>query len=76
MGEELKALVERPTSDPAPQRWRQYISAEQLLDPWGNEYQYLHPGVNGTVDVYSMGADGRLGGDGVNADIGNWNLDS
>lgn len=42
------------------------------LDPWGNPYQYLIPGENGAFDVFSFGADGRSGGDGLNADIGNW----
>ena len=41
-------------------------------DPWGNPYQYLFPGENGSFDVFSYGADGRSGGDGLNADIGNW----
>jgi len=41
-------------------------------DPWGNQYQYLIPGEHGRIDVFSYGADGRLGGDGLNADIGNW----
>ncbi len=42
-------------------------------DPWGNEYQYLSPGINGSYDIYSFGKDGSPGGEGVNADIGNWN---
>ena len=41
-------------------------------DPWGNEYRYLIPGENGVFDVMSLGADGRLGGEGEDADIGNW----
>lgn len=41
-------------------------------DPWGNDYQYLVPGEHGAYDIYSFGADGRLGGEGMNADIGNW----
>ena len=41
-------------------------------DPWGNEYFYLIPGENGVFDVMSLGADGRLGGEGEDADIGNW----
>lgn len=44
-------------------------------DPWGNDYQYLYPGEKMEFDLWSYGADGQLGGDGVNADIGNWNLD-
>lgn len=42
-------------------------------DPWGQDYQYLIPGEHGTFDVFSFGADGRLGGEGLNLDIGNWN---
>jgi len=42
-------------------------------DPWGNEYQYIIPGENGEYDLFSMGADGDVGGQGLNADIGNWN---
>ena len=42
-------------------------------DPWGNEYQYIIPGEYGEYDLFSMGADGDVGGEGLNADIGNWN---
>ena len=41
-------------------------------DPWGNIYQYSSPGTHGEIDVYSFGADGKLGGTGLDADIGNW----
>ncbi|MGB3706570.1 type II secretion system major pseudopilin GspG [Castellaniella sp.] len=39
-------------------------------DPWGAPYQYLNPGVRGEVDVFSLGADGKPGGEGVDAEIG------
>ncbi|MGB1582124.1 MAG: type II secretion system protein GspG, partial [Nevskiales bacterium] len=44
---------------------------------WGNPYQYLSPGVKNEtgVDLYTLGADARPGGEGPNADIGNWNLE-
>ena len=42
-------------------------------DPWGQDYQYLIPGEHGSFDVFSFGADGRLGGEGLDLDIGNWN---
>ena len=42
-------------------------------DPWGNDYQYIIPGQNGEYDLFSMGADGDIGGEGINTDIGNWN---
>ena len=41
-------------------------------DPWAKPYQYANPGVKGPIDVYSLGADGVVGGDGLNADIGSW----
>lgn len=41
-------------------------------DPWGRPYRYVMPGQHGPVDVYSLGADGAEGGEGDNADIGNW----
>ena len=44
-------------------------------DPWGNEYQYLNPGVHGQIDIFTLGADKQPGGEGSNADIGNWNLE-
>ncbi len=69
----LMALVERPTRSPAPRNWAEggYI-ARVPTDPWGNDYQYLIPGVHGDYDLFSFGADGRPGGTGVNAVIGNW----
>jgi general secretion pathway protein G len=42
-------------------------------DPWGNSYLYLSPGEHGDFDIFSLGADGAEGGDGVDADVGNWN---
>jgi general secretion pathway protein G len=30
--------------------------------------------VQGEIDVFSYGADGAPGGDGIDADIGSWNL--
>ncbi len=44
-------------------------------DPWGNPYLYLSPGLHGDMDVYTLGADGLQGGSGINADIGNWNVE-
>ena len=67
----LNALVLRPTVAPLPDNWKPYV--ERLpADPWGNPYQYLNPGINGEVDVMSLGADGRSGGEGFDADIGSW----
>lgn len=41
-------------------------------DPWGRDYLYVAPGEKGAFDLYTLGADGREGGEGVDADIGNW----
>lgn len=70
--EGLKALVEK--SDSA-RNWNPdgYLDA-MPEDPWGNPYIYVRPGEKSRhYDLYSLGADGQEGGDGVNADIGNWN---
>lgn len=72
----LEALVSRPSGEPQPRNWNSdgYLGTVPV-DPWGNPYQYLNPGVRGQIDVWSFGADGQPGGEGSNADIGNWNLD-
>jgi len=69
----LKALVERPTSEPIPQNWKMggYLSSVPK-DPWGNAYHYSNPGTRGEIDIISYGADGKPGGTGTDADIGNW----
>lgn len=71
----LKALVQQP-NDPTIRHWKPGGYLERVSkDPWGNEYQYVLPGNHGkTYDLYSLGADGQPGGEGINADIGNWNL--
>ncbi len=69
----LQALVTMPTMAPEPANWKQYLKATPM-DPWGHAYQYLNPGLKGEIDVFSFGADGRPGGEGVDADIGSWQL--
>ncbi len=72
----LEALVKKPSGEPEPRNWKEGGYIDRLpKDPWGNEYQYLNPGVHGPIDIYSLGADGQEGGEGINADIGNWNLE-
>ncbi len=67
----LQALVTKPTASPVPQNWRPYL--EKLpQDPWGQPYKYLNPGLKGEVDVFSLGADGKEGGEGRDADLGSW----
>lgn len=71
----LQALVAQPTTEPQPRNYKQGGYLSRLpVDPWGGNYQFLSPGINGEVDVMSFGADGKAGGEGVNADIGSWSL--
>ncbi|MCC7311020.1 MAG: type II secretion system major pseudopilin GspG [Sulfuritalea sp.] len=71
----LQALVAKPTLSPVPQNWKAGGYLERLPnDPWGHPYLYLSPGRNGEIDVLSLGADGQPGGEGNDADIGNWML--
>jgi general secretion pathway protein G len=71
----LAALVTQPT-DPSIKHWRPGGYLQRVSkDPWGNDYQYANPGTHGKeYDLFSMGADGAPGGEGIDADIGNWNM--
>ena len=66
----LQALVKPPVGA---SNWRKggYLGTLPK-DPWNRDYLYLSPGQKGEVDVWTLGADGKLGGEGINADIGNW----
>jgi general secretion pathway protein G len=71
----LAALVAKPATDPVPPNWKPNGYLEKLRDdPWGRPYQFLNPGLKGEVDVFSLGADGKRGGTGVDADVGSWDL--
>jgi general secretion pathway protein G len=71
----LEALVSKPAGNPEPRNYRDGGYIKRLpQDAWGNEYQYMSPGDNGTVDIFTLGADGQEGGEDINADIGNWNM--
>lgn len=72
----LEALIRRP-ADPSIRNWKDGGYVQKLSkDPWGNDYQYLSPGLRGgAYDLYSLGADGEPGGEGRDADIGNWNIE-
>jgi len=71
----LAALVTQPT-DPSIKHWRPGGYLQRVSkDPWGNDYQYVYPGTHGhEYDLFSYGADGAPGGEGIDADIGNWNI--
>ncbi len=71
----LAALVDKPTSDPVPANYAANGYMDRMpVDPWGQPYQYLEPGVHGEFDVFTYGADGVAGGSGADADIGSWTL--
>jgi general secretion pathway protein G len=71
--EGLEALVTNPGEASAP-NWKAYLPRVPL-DPWDQPYQYVSPGQRGgDFDVFTYGADRQEGGEGINADIGNWDL--
>src|SRR5687768_536681 len=68
----LDALVSKPSGEPDAPNWKGPYLDRVPKDPWNRPYQYLQPGQHGDVDVYSFGSDGRPGGSGEAADVGNW----
>lgn len=68
----LDALVVKPSSQPDTPNWKGPYLDRMPKDPWNHPYLYQHPGQHGEIDVYSLGADGRPGGEGEAADLGNW----
>jgi general secretion pathway protein G len=70
--EGLDALVNKPGNAVG---WNgPYLKKSDVpLDPWNREYQYKYPGERGELDIFSYGQDGQAGGDGEDADVGNWN---
>jgi len=66
----LEALVEEPSS-PEPANWKAGGYVDRLpKDPWNQDYLFLSPGEQGSIDIFSMGPDQTPSDD----DIGNWNL--
>ena len=70
--EGLDALVNKPGNAVG---WNgPYLKKSDVpLDPWNREYHYKYPGERGELDIFSYGQDGQAGGDGEDADVGNWN---
>ena len=71
----LEALRTRPTTPPLPRAWNgPYLKKALSPDPWGNAYIYRSPGEHNpdSYDLSSLGADGRAGGTGNDADITSW----
>ncbi|MCK4503944.1 MAG: type II secretion system major pseudopilin GspG [Desulfuromonadales bacterium] len=72
----LKALVTKPNVGRVPSKYKAGGYIRKIpLDPWGQPYLYLYPGVHGELDLFSYGPDGETGGEGDDADVANWNLD-
>lgn len=74
----LQALVDPPSTGKLPRKWRDggYLESRKVpKDPWGNDFAYLSPGLNGDFDLSSYGADGEPGGTEEGADINNWELE-
>ena len=70
----LQALWEKPGFSPVPVRWDgPYVDRQIPKDPWGNDYVFQNPGEkNLPFSIMSYGADGKAGGEGVNAEIHSW----
>ena len=66
--EGLEILINPPGRD------RGYIDVIPK-DSWDNEFQFKSPGEHGDVDLWSLGRDGQEGGEGLDADIGNWHTE-
>ena len=67
--EGLNALVDKPAGVTG---WNGPYLKSVPLDPWNREYQYKYPGERSDVDIFTLGKNGSPGGDGEDADIGNW----
>ena len=74
----LQALVEMPETGTVPKKWKKggYLEKGRIpKDPWGNDFIYLSPGLQGDFDIISYGADGVPGGEDENKDINNWEIE-
>lgn len=73
----LDALIRKPVIGRIPHNYREggYLEQKRIpLDPWGNPYIYISPGVHAEFEIISLGADGKEGGEGKNADIKIWEI--
>jgi general secretion pathway protein G len=74
----LQALVELPASGELPPKWREggYLEKGKIpTDPWGNDFVFLSPGLNGDFDLSSYSSDGEAGGEGDDTDINSWEIE-
>ena len=68
--EGLVALVTKPAGSTG---WNgPYLKSDVPLDPWKREYLYKYPGERAELDIFSYGQNGTPGGEGEDADVGNW----
>jgi general secretion pathway protein G len=51
------------------------LPLKNRMDPWGQPYEYNCPAQSEPYEVFTLGTDGRPGGDGINADIYSWQLE-
>ncbi len=64
----LDAFLAKPVVEPIPQNWNgPYIQGDRPKDGWGNEFHYTSSGKG--YEIWSYGADEKLGGEGDDADI-------
>ena len=69
----LTALTAAPAGLADPSRYQAGGYIKKLPnDPWNKPYLYASPGTHGAADIWTLGADGKDGGEGINADIGSW----
>lgn len=71
----LAALRAEPATGEKPRNWRgPYLRRAVPADPWGRPYLYASPGRANPqgFDLYSLGRDGREGGEGEDADATSW----
>ena len=71
----LEALRTMPATGEPPRNWRgPYLSRVVPSDPWGRPFVYVQPGRENATsfDLYTLGRDGRVGGEGEDADITSW----
>ena len=67
----LKALNDKPGGATG---WNgPYLKSDVPVDPWKREYNYKYPGERGELDIFTYGQNGTPGGEGEDADVGNWN---
>jgi general secretion pathway protein G len=74
----LQALVEPPSAGKLAKKWRKdgYLEKGKVpKDPWGNDFVYISPGLHGDFDILSYGADGEPGGEDMDTDINNWDME-